>query len=137
MYGTENSVNTSNTECNCLFQKLSQLESDIYKYKDRNDSLVRKLDEESFHREMAQVENMQNKEALLEKTRELQERDQQIEAQNQTIDTQNALLGFAYANGQKQQKMINDLNKEMEEIKSHNSHDDSNMNMNKKRKLSP
>ncbi|PTB40409.1 hypothetical protein M441DRAFT_48250 [Trichoderma asperellum CBS 433.97] len=137
MLGTENAVSASNTECNCVFQKLRQLENEIREYKDLNENLVRKLDEELFHREIAQVESIQNKEALLEKARELQERDQQIEAQNQTIDTQNALLGYAWANAQEQQVMIRDLNQEMEEIISHNSHGDSSMNMNKKRRLSP
>lgn len=137
MLDTENAVSASNTECDCLFQKLRQLESQILEYKDCNDSLVRKLDEELFHREIAQVESIQNKEALLEKVRELQERDQQIEAQTQTIDTQNALLGYAWANAQEQQGMIRDLNRKMEEIMSLNSYDDSSMNMNKKRRLSP
>lgn len=134
MMDVENAVSVSNAECACLFQKLCQLEEQILEYKDLNDSLVRKLDEELFHREIAQVESNQSKEALLEKSRELQELNQQIEAQNQTIDTQNALLGYAWANAQEQQGMIRNLNKDMEEIMSLNAYDDSSININKKRR---
>jgi uncharacterized coiled-coil protein SlyX len=141
---TENMMDTSITGCNCSFQQLRPLESDVEEYDGCNDTLACEQNEQSFNQKIALVKGIENEEMLLRKTKELQERDHKIEVQsrtietqNKTIETQNALLGYAWAKSQEQEKRIKDLYKQMEEVASDRSPDCAYLNINKKRKLAP
>lgn len=125
------------SKCICLYQKLRHLENELKEYKNRNDVLAHALDEESLKREMAEANLYSHKEALLEKSNELQERDQ-------TIETQNTLLAFAWAESQNNSASIRDQNQrisfltnQIEQMRPEKIQESSNRSVNKKRKFSP
>lgn len=128
---------TSASTCVCLYQQLRQLEVSLQQHRERNDGLVRKLEDELLKREIAETNLTQHKDALVEKSQQLLERDQ-------TIETQNTLLGFAWAEAQAASSAIRErdqkitlLNNQLEGVMSTKQQDSPELNENKKRKLSP
>lgn len=127
----------SASACVCLYQQLRQLEVDLQQQKERNDGLVRQLEDEILRRDISETNLTQHKDALLEKSQQLMERDQ-------TIETQNTLLGFAWAEAQASSSAIRErdqkitlLNNQLEGVISTKQQDSPELNENKKRKISP